>query len=115
MSSPSIPSSVLDQLVEQLANALAPRIADELAARLGASAATDAGTLGTAQLVTLDELVAQLPKSKAPATWKRWLYEHLRRGEVAGAVKLGGSWFFDVEATRAWLEGASCVRPSSVP
>ena len=54
--------------------------------------------------MSLDELVAELPKAKEPATWKRWLYERLRHGEVPGAVKLGGSWFFDGDRVREWID-----------
>ena len=102
--STTVSPALLEQLVDLLAERLAPRLADELAARLEAPAAAQNG-LGTARLVALDELVAELPRSKPPQTWKRWLYERLRRDEVPGAVKLGGSWFFDVERLRPWLEG----------
>lgn len=58
------------------------------------------------RLLTLDELVAELPAGKQPATWKRWLYERTRRGEVPGCFKIGGSLFFDLEQVQSWLERA---------
>ena len=92
----------------RLADALAPKLAAELSARLrspGSEGAT------TARLLTLDELVAQLPPGKRPQTWKRWLYERTRRGEVPGCVKLGGMLFFERESALAWLRaGAASPR-----
>ena len=61
------------------------------------------GDAGTAQLLTLDQLVAELPPAKRPETWKRWLYERTRRGEIPGCVKLGGMLFFQRESAVAWL------------
>jgi hypothetical protein len=84
--------------VAPLAAALAPRIAAELAART--PAATEDGTAG---LVTLNQLVAELPPAKRPETWKRWLYERTRRGEIPGCVKLGGMLFFQRESAVSWL------------
>jgi hypothetical protein len=89
----------LDQIAP-LAAALAPRIAAELAARAPAPLNADGST---AKLVTLDELVAELPPAKRPETWKRWLYERTRRGEIPGCVKLGGMLFFQRETAVAWL------------
>jgi hypothetical protein len=57
----------------------------------------------TARLLTLDQLVAELPPAKRPETWKRWLYERTRRGEIPGCVKLGGMLFFQRESAVAWL------------
>ena len=94
--------------VDRLAKALAPRLADELSVRMRASAGEPAAT---ARLLTLDELVAQLPSGKRPQTWKRWLYERTRRGEVPGCVKLGGMLFFEREPALAWLRaGAASTR-----
>jgi len=94
--------------VDRLADALAPRLAAELSARLRPPAAESATT---ANLLTLDELVAQLPPAKRPQTWKRWLYERTRRGEVPGCVKLGGMLFFEREPALAWLRtGAASTR-----
>jgi hypothetical protein len=90
--------------VDRLANALAPRLAVELSARLRRSVGEPAST---ATLLTLDELVAQLPPAKQPQTWKRWLYERTRRGEVPGCVKLGGMLFFEREPALAWLRGGA--------
>jgi hypothetical protein len=63
------------------------------------------------RLLTLDELVAEFPTAKRPQTWKRWLYERTRRGEVPGCVKLGGMLFFEREPALAWLRaGATTVK-----
>lgn len=99
-----------DQPVEDvagLADALAPRLAAELAARTPATAAQESPT---ARLLTLDQLVAELPPAKKPETWKRWLYERTRRGEVPGEVKIGGMLFFDREPALAWLRAGATTR-----
>jgi hypothetical protein len=94
--------------IERLAEALAPRLAAQLSSRLRPPAA---GEPATASLLTLDELVAQLPPAKRPQTWKRWLYERTRRGEIPGCVKLGGMLFFEREPALAWLRtGAASPR-----
>lgn len=98
-----VSSAALDELVELFAELLAPLVADELAKRLEPPSTSGNG-FTTDGLITLDELVCLLPPAKKPETWKRWLYERLRRGEVRGAVKLGGSWFFDRARVRQWLE-----------
>jgi hypothetical protein len=91
----------------RLADALAPRLATELS-RLPAPTVEQATP---AKLLTLDELVAQLPAAKRPQTSKRWLYERTRRGEVPGCVKLGGMLFFEPEPALAWLRaGAASTR-----
>jgi hypothetical protein len=92
--------------VAELADALVPRLVEELAARTSAGG-TD---LTTAPLLTLDQLVAVLPKAKRPETWKRWLYERTRRGEVPGCVKLGGMLFFEREPALAWLRAGAVTR-----
>lgn len=95
--------------VTVLAEALAPRIAEELSSRI--PRATIPETAPTARLLTLDELVAELPPAKRPQTWKRWLYERTRRGEIPGCVKLGGMLFFERESALAWLRaGATAAR-----
>ena len=92
-----------------LADALARRLAEELSHRVPPTCALEPAT--TARLLTLDELVAELPSAKRPQTWKRWLYERTRRGEVPGCVKLGGMLFFEREPALAWLRaGASVTR-----
>lgn len=94
--------------VARLVEALAPRLADELSARMRAPAGEQAATAG---LLTLDQLVAQLPPGKRPQTWKRWLYERTRRGEVPGCVKLGGMLFFERDPALDWLRaGAASTR-----
>jgi hypothetical protein len=95
--------------VAVLVDALAPRLAEELSSRIPATATPDPAA--TARLLTLDELVAELPPAKRPQTWKRWLYERTRRGEIPGCVKLGGMLFFDREPAMAWLlAGATATR-----
>jgi hypothetical protein len=94
--------------VSRLVDALVPRLAAELAAQTPTAAAPESST---ARLVTLDQLVAELPPAKRPETWKRWLYERTRRGEVPGCVKLGGMLFFDREPTLNWFRaGATASR-----
>jgi hypothetical protein len=90
-----------------LADALAPRLAEELSSRIPATATPDPAA--TARLLTLDELVAMLPPAKPPQTWKRWLYERTRRGEIPGCVKLGGMLFFEREPALAWLRAGATV------
>ncbi|MDQ3858466.1 MAG: hypothetical protein M3327_08485 [Actinomycetota bacterium] len=90
-----------------LAAALAPRLADELTARIPAPPQRASET---ARLMTLDELVAELPRAKRPATWKRWLYERTRRGEVPGCVKIGGMLFFEREPALEWLRAGATSR-----
>jgi hypothetical protein len=95
--------------VTVLADALAPRLAEELSHRIPPTSALEPAT--TSRLLTLDQLVAELPPAKRPQTWKRWLYERTRRGEVPGCVKLGGMLFFEREPALAWLRaGASATR-----
>jgi len=101
VSAESVSPALLEQLVTLLADQLAPKIADELEARLERAPVTNG--LGTSALLDLDGLVAELPQSRKPATWKAWLYEQLRRGEVPGATKLGGRWYFDPAKVREWL------------
>lgn len=93
--------------VAGLVDALVPRLAAELAARTPATAAQESPT---ARLLTLDQLVAELPPAKKPETWKRWLYERTRRGEVPGEVKIGGMLFFEREPALAWLRAGATTR-----
>jgi hypothetical protein len=94
--------------VSRLVEALVPRLAAELAAQTPAAAPRESST---ARLVTLDQLVAELPPAKRPETWKRWLYERTRRGEIPGCVKLGGMLFFEREDTLNWFRaGATASR-----
>jgi hypothetical protein len=97
--------SALALLVELLVN----RVADELETRTPA----ESGEIRRAgPLLTLGELVAELPAGKKPETWKRWLYERTRRGEVPGCVRLGRTLFFETDAVRAWIAaGAPSARP----
>jgi hypothetical protein len=98
------------EAVAALADALAPRIAEKLA-QVGRAPAAAAESPATARLLTLDELVSELPPAKRPQTWKRWLYERTRRGEIPGCVKLGGMLFFEREPALTWLRaGATAPR-----
>jgi hypothetical protein len=97
----ALPQQLLDQLAALLAEALAPR----LAAQLAESSPPEAGQPPLRRLLTLDQLVEQLPPGKQPATWKRWLYQRTRSGQVPGCVKIGGRLYFDHEQTIAWLTG----------
>ena len=84
-------------------------LAEELSHRIPPTPIPEPAT--TARLLTLDQLVAQLPTAKRPQTWKRWLYERTRRGEIPGCVKLGGMLFFDREPALAWLRaGATAAK-----
>jgi hypothetical protein len=97
------------EAVAALADALAPRIAEKLSREI--TPAPGVAPASTARLLTLDELVAELPPAKRPQTWKRWLYERTRRGEIPGCVKLGGMLFFEREPALAWLRaGATATR-----
>lgn len=89
------------EAVAALADALAPRIAQKLSHQI--TRTPDPEPAPTTRLLTLDELVAELPPAKRPQTWKRWLYERTRRGEIPGSVKLGGMLFFDREPALTWL------------
>jgi hypothetical protein len=91
------------EAVSVLADALAPRLAQELSQRIP----TAVESAPTARLLTLDQLVAQLPPAKRPQTWKRWLYERTRRGEIPGCVKLGGMLFFEREPALDWLRAGA--------
>jgi hypothetical protein len=90
-------------VVDALAEALAPRIARQLAEAPSAAGAETP----TQRLLTLDQLVAELPTAKRAQTWKRWLYERTRRGEIPGCVKLGGMLFFEREPALAWLRAGA--------
>jgi hypothetical protein len=101
-SRPAVPT------VTSLADALAPRLAEELRARIPPISGEESTS---SRLLTLDQLVAELPPAKRPQTWKRWLYERTRRGEVPGCVKLGGMLFFEREPALAWLRaGATTIK-----
>lgn len=91
---------LLAHLAGLVAEALAPRLAAELARQ-----AAPAAQPPTRRLLSLDQLVDQLPAAKSARTWKRWLYERTRHGQVPGCHKLGGRLFFDPERTIPWLTG----------
>ena len=102
------PSAKVDgepEVVTMLAEALAPRLAQQLSNAVAPSSEE----APTARLLTLDQLVAELPPAKRPQTWKRWLYERTRRGEIPGCVKLGGMLFFEREPALAWLRAGAAL------
>lgn len=90
--------SLLDQVVDLLADALARRLATLLEPQ---SQTPADGPLK--RLLTMDELLAVLPAGKKPKTWKAWLYQHSRLGQVPGCHKIGGRLFFDADQTVAWI------------
>jgi hypothetical protein len=100
-----IPADALEALLAQFAELLADMLAPRLAAELADQAATPTPAAPTRRLLTLDELVELLPAGKSPTTWKRWIYERTRRGQIPGAHKIGGRLFFDPEHTIPWLTG----------
>jgi hypothetical protein len=89
----------LVELLEPLLDLLAEKIANRLQ-----TAAPPQPGLPERRLLTLDELVAQLPAGKKPETWKRWLYQRTRNDQIPGQVKLGNRLFFDAEVTLPWLK-----------
>jgi hypothetical protein len=103
------PPSPPPSAVALLAEALAPKLAHELSTRT--PVASDRAPAST-RLLTLDQLVAEFPPAKRPQTWKRWLYERTRRGEIPGCVKLGGMLFFEREPALAWLRDGATTRPT---
>ena len=106
-SEPRVQADGEPKAVTMLAEALAPRLAQQLSHAVAPSSEQ----APTARLLTLDQLVAELPPAKRPQTWKRWLYERTRRGEIPGCVKLGGMLFFEREPALDWLRaGATTAR-----
>jgi hypothetical protein len=102
MSEPSastFPAELIEAVAQRVADLLAPR----LVAALAQPSPHEPTQWPTRRLLSLDELVAQLPAAKRPATWKRWLYEHSRHGHVPGCHKLGGRLYYDPEQTIPWL------------
>jgi hypothetical protein len=96
----------LEQLLERLAERLAQLLTPMLAANL--PAALPEPVIPTQRLLSLDQLVALLPAGKRPATWKAWLYQHTRLGQVPGCHKIGNRLFFDPDLTLPWLlDGAT--------
>lgn len=102
-SEPGAKADGAPEAVTMLAEALAPRLAQQLSHTVVPSSEQ----APTARLLTLDQLVAELPPAKRPQTWKRWLYERTRRGEIPGCVKLGGMLFFDRQPALDWLRAGA--------
>lgn len=107
---PALPAAALEQLLAQFAELVAVALAPRLAAQLAQQAAAPLPPALTRRLLSLDELVAQLPAAKSPQTWKRWLYERTRKDQVPGCHRLGGRLFFDREQTIPWLTGEAGSR-----
>jgi hypothetical protein len=97
-------ASALEPLLERFAELVAVQLAERLAAPAAAQE-----RLPTRRLITLDELVTQLPAGRKPETWKRWLYQRTRHQQVPGAVKIGGRLFFDAQITLPWLQTGCTV------
>lgn len=91
--------AVLGQLAELIADALVPRLAAELTRQTN----TPQPTLPSRRLLTLAELIELLPAGKSAKTWRGWLYQHTRLGNVPGCHKVGNRLFFDPELTLAWI------------
>jgi hypothetical protein len=102
------PRAILEvDVVTKLADALAARLAEQLTTRMPS---VQPRAPASTPLLTLDDVVAELPPAKPAKTWKRWLYERTRRGEVPGCVKLGGMLFFEREPVRAWIRAGAGTR-----
>lgn len=89
----------LDLLADAIADRLEQRLADRLAERLAPPE-----ELPARPIISFDELLDLLPPDRSRETWRRWLYERLRHGEVPGAVKLGARWAFRADTVRQWLD-----------
>jgi len=89
----------LDALLDDLVEQIAERVESKLAERLKVHEAPSVRPL------TMDELIDLLPNTKTPEQWRRWLQVNSAKGEVPGAVKLGGVWCFRPDETLAWIEG----------
>ena len=93
--------TVPDELLDDLAERVAARVGDRLADRIAES-----NTLGLNGLVSLDQLVDSLPKTKPAETWRRWIYVQVAQPEkvtAMGATKIGGNWYFSAEKATEWL------------
>jgi hypothetical protein len=91
---------LLAQLVELLAAALAPQVAELL---LAARDPSPTDGLPSRRLLMIDELVALLPAGKNPQTWKNWIYQKTRFGQLPGCYRLGGRLFFNPDETLPFL------------
>jgi hypothetical protein len=94
-----VATAFLDRLAELIADALLPRLAAELARQTD----TPQPGLPSRRLLTLDELIELLPAGKSAKTWRGWLYQRTRLGQVPGCHKVGNRLFFDPELTIPWL------------
>jgi hypothetical protein len=101
-------SATGEEFLEQFAGLLADALAARLAPLLSRHVEPERG--GRASLITLDQLIAELPAGKRPETWKRWLYERSRRNQIPGCRKLGGRLFFDRTQTLDWLTGTQTAQ-----
>ena len=96
-----------------LLHQLAEVVAEQLAIRLAAQPAAIAVEAPTRRLLTLDQLLEQLPAGKSPKTWRSWLYQRTRLGQVPGCHKLGNRLFFDPNLTLPWLLNEPATRPTA--
>jgi hypothetical protein len=110
---PTAPSleTLLAQLAQLVAAALAPQVAAALTSQAGQATGPAAPSR---RLVTLEELIELLPAGRKPKTWRSWLYQRSRLGQIPGCHKLGGRLFFDPDVTLAWLaQGARTTAPQN--
>ena len=89
----------LDTLLDDLVELIDERVELKLAERLKVQEPPREKPL------TADELIEKLPNSRTPQQWRRWLQVNSQKGQVPGAVKLGGAWCYRPDETVAWLEG----------
>ena len=89
----------LDTLLDDLVELIDERVEIKLAKRLKVQETPRVKPL------TTDELIDELPRTKTPEQWRRWLQVNSQKGEVPGAVKLGGAWCYRPDETIAWIEG----------
>ena len=89
----------LDTLLDDLVELIDERVEIKLAKRLKVQETPRVKPL------TTDELIDELPRTKTPEQWRRWLQVHSQKGEVPGAIKLGGAWCYRPDEAIAWIEG----------
>jgi hypothetical protein len=89
----------LDTLLDDLVELIDERVELRLAERLAAQETPRVKPL------TVDELIDLLPNTRTPKQWRRWLQVNSQKGQVPGAVKLGGVWCYRPDETLGWIEG----------
>jgi hypothetical protein len=93
-------SVALEPLLARFATLLARELAPCLTAEL---ALQQPAPSSARRLLTLNELIELLPAGKKPTTWKPWLYQRTRLGQVPGCHKIGNRLFFNPDLTLPWL------------